>query len=88
MAVCKISISLPDEDLAFLDIQAAAGRYHSGSAVILTAMRLSDRANRCGHFRPNEGQSRSGSLVSGAHHTLERNSPSFGCSLLARSLMR
>ncbi|WP_397545115.1 hypothetical protein, partial [Salinibacterium sp.] len=31
---------MPDEDLAFLDIQAAAGRYHSGSAAILPAMRL------------------------------------------------
>lgn len=36
----KLSISLPEEDLVFLDTQASAGHYESRSAVILAAIRL------------------------------------------------
>ena len=36
----KVSISLPDEDLAFVDAETLAGRFESRSAVVLAAVRL------------------------------------------------
>jgi putative addiction module CopG family antidote len=36
----KISISLPDDDVAFLDSQASQGAFSSRSAVIHSAIRL------------------------------------------------
>jgi putative addiction module CopG family antidote len=36
----KVSISLPDEDIQFVDDQATAGRYGSRSAAIHAAIRL------------------------------------------------
>ena len=36
----KVSISLPDEDLAFVDSETLAGHFESRSAVVLAAIRL------------------------------------------------
>ena len=36
----KVSISLPDEDLLFVDAEAEAGRFSSRSAAIHAAIRL------------------------------------------------
>jgi Arc/MetJ-type ribon-helix-helix transcriptional regulator len=36
----KVSVSLPDEDVRFVDDEALAGRYGSRSAVIHAAIRL------------------------------------------------
>lgn len=42
----KVSISLPDEDLAFVDAETMAGHFESRSAVVLAAIRLlRDRAH-------------------------------------------
>lgn len=40
MSTAKISLSLPDGDLAFLDAQTLEGRYASRSAAIQDAVRL------------------------------------------------
>lgn len=40
MSTAKISLSLPDGDLAFLDAQTLEGRYSSRSAAIQDAVRL------------------------------------------------
>ncbi len=36
----KVSVSLPEEDVRFVDDEASAGRYRSRSAVIHAAIRL------------------------------------------------
>jgi putative addiction module CopG family antidote len=36
----KISISLPDEDLQFVDAQASSGQFSSRSAVLQAAVRI------------------------------------------------
>lgn len=40
MSVAKVSLSLSESDLAFLDAQALEGRYPSRSAAIQDAVRL------------------------------------------------
>ncbi|MEU4013665.1 ribbon-helix-helix domain-containing protein [Microbacterium sp. NPDC028030] len=40
MAAAKISLSLSESDLAFLDMQALEGRYLSRSAAVHDALRL------------------------------------------------
>ena len=36
----KVSVSLPDEDVAFVDAQTKAGRFESRSAAVQAAIRL------------------------------------------------